>query len=296
MALDYLKNYISSNKSTKDSDAGPSASTRAASSDVMGGSATRSVVCVFYWPEVPYRQPGRFSLQPCGGDSTRQVGEDEPHRMGPRLLIVRLRSSFCGRTLLLLHLHLVARRLPRSRPCPTRNSTNAPWPRGPRLARQVGSPLISPPCRRSMSGSRTHASQSLRTKIQPVWMISYQMVRFKRTFARIPHVCQLSSLHSSGVRVVVGVGAPTRSRLGIAWSSRFWFSSAMANTSSTSSATKPYAMRNYLSRYDRTNSHGNLRTRTNCSIAFRKSSCDSAQSDFTGTLRMSLTTADHCLS
>lgn len=185
MALDSLKDYITSNNSTKDSDAGPSARTRAASSDVMGGSATRSAVCVFYWPEVPYRQPGRFSLQPCGGDSTRQVGEDEPHRMGPRLLIVRLRSSLCGRTLLPLHLHLVARRLPRSRPCPTRNSTNAPWPRGrPRLRRRVGRPLISPLCRTSMSGSRTFESQPVQTTISTTL---YQLVRCKRTFAKTPH-------------------------------------------------------------------------------------------------------------
>jgi hypothetical protein len=177
---------MSSIKSTKDSDAGPSARTRAASSDVMGGSATRSAVCVFYWPEVPYRQLGRFSLQPCGGDSTRQVGDDEPHRMAPRLLIVRLRSSFCGRTLLPLHLHLVARRLPRSRPCPTRNSTNAPWTRGrPRLARRVGRPLISPPCRSSSPGSRTtQESQRVRTTAST---ISYLLVWCKRIFAGIPH-------------------------------------------------------------------------------------------------------------
>lgn len=51
VALDCLKNYMSSYRTTKDSDAGPAARMRAASSDVMGGSATRSAAHVFYWPE-----------------------------------------------------------------------------------------------------------------------------------------------------------------------------------------------------------------------------------------------------
>lgn len=65
---EFLKSAISSYRKMKDPDAGPSARTRAASSDVMGGSATRSTAHVIYWLGRPV-QPTR-ALQPWSGDST----------------------------------------------------------------------------------------------------------------------------------------------------------------------------------------------------------------------------------